>query len=179
LKRQLETEVKFGHGRRLCLKACLSITLSLVTLRVSDARHIHFCPDSPGYLATVGPNSLRFQEPVVEKPAPPPEMTNDAPPVVSVPLPEPPKQKPAVTDVDASMNNQLPVPDSITGTNQVSAIPMSGIPAQNNDVVSPQMLLKFFNKGTNAIGQVYVPIGSAVVNPSEPLKSKATYTIGQ
>lgn len=47
------------------------------------------------------------------------------------------------------------------------------------DVVSPQMLLKFFNKGTNgAATSVTVPLDFTPPRPAEPSNSKASYSTG-
>ncbi len=128
----------------------------------------------PGYLATVGPAPLRFWSPVHVKPAPVAVNTNTPPAVAaqtpapdpydflaafgsptSVPVPAP--MQPATTNVDMNAASQTQAP-------------------QPGDVVSPQMLLKYFNKNTNGTGSgIIAPLNLSPANNPTPPPSSATY----
>jgi hypothetical protein len=91
------------------------------------------------YLPTVGPSPFRYRpifEPTTNKVAPPPTM----PALLPVQLPVEKPEKPAVP---------APVPpshDSAPATDRADAVVES---PQSDGVISPQMLLKYFNKSTN------------------------------
>jgi hypothetical protein len=124
---------------------------------------------SPGYLACVGPAPLRF------RPVPLP-FTNQ----VVLPAPDPEPVATISSPVPFGPMPELPPPSAepVAIINQAT----SGIPdtTRPEEVVSPQMLLKFFNKSTNgASSSVVVPMGFTPPKSPEPPASKATYSIGQ
>jgi hypothetical protein len=141
----------------------------------------------PGYLATVGPAPLRFWSPSKPKPAPAasPAVSNEAatpnsydflaafgaPTPASAPAPDATNAPPAAsTDMNAA--SQAP---------QFNA-PQQGAPQFNapqpGDVVSPQMLLQYFNKNTtNGVGAgIIAPMNMSVPNNPTPPPSSATYS---
>lgn len=155
-------------------------TLSLAALCGSEARDAQLWAHTGGYLRNLGPNALRFMEEIAPK-APPPAMPPPAPAmVVSQSGPDLSKLKPAATEVDPR-TTEIPVPDSLTGTNQIGEIPLSSIPNQNNEIISPQMLLKYFSRNTNGVSsQVIMPMPMNAFPQNPPtIKSKASYSIGQ
>jgi hypothetical protein len=135
----------------------------------------------PGYLATVGPAPLRFWSPSKPKPAPAvtdapsPAVSNEpatpnpydflaafgAPTPVTAPMPDVTNAVPPAASVDMNAATQPPQPDA----------------PQPGDVVSPQMLLKYFNKNTNGTGTgIIAPINMSVPNNPTPPPSSATYS---
>lgn len=121
-----------------------------------------------GYLPRVGPAPLRF------RPAPAPVIHHFVPP---------PAEPVASSAVAAPATNApLPVPPPPAKSPAIINHVASGVPdtARPEDVVSPQMLLKDFNKGTNgASTSVIAPVDfGPTQQPVEPLKSKASYSTG-
>jgi hypothetical protein len=131
----------------------------------------------PGYLATVGPAPLRFWSPPHPKPAP--VVTNTPPPVVSTQtetpdpydlfgafgnptsVPTPMPMQPAATNVEMNAASEAPQPGAL----------------QPGDVVSPQMLLKYFNKNTNGASTgIIAPLDLSVPHPAQAPSSSATYS---
>jgi hypothetical protein len=121
-----------------------------------------------GYLACVGPAPLRFREV-------PPPVTNQV--VLAVPDPEPVATiaSPAPFGPMPELRPPSSEPPAITNE-AASAIPDTTSP---EEVVSPQMLLKYFNKSTNgASSSVVMPMGFTPPKSPEPPASKATYSTG-
>jgi hypothetical protein len=139
----------------------------------------------PGYLATVGPAPLRFWSPA--RPQPAPVATNTPPPVVSAQT-----GTPDPYDYLAAFGSPTTVPMPQTTSNvemnaasqppqQPGALqPVASQPGalQPGDVVSPQMLLQYFNKNTNGTGAgIIAPVNlSAPHNNTPPPSSSATYS---
>jgi len=126
-----------------------------------------FAAAEPGYLPRVGPAPLRFRAEMpaathhfVLPPAEPEPVAAVASPVPFGPMPE------------------LPPPTETAAiTNQATSAVPDAIPPE--DIVSPQMLIKFFNKSTNgAPSSVITPYGFTPPRVSEPPASKATYSTG-
>lgn len=131
-----------------------------------------FAWSGPGYLHTVGPVPLRFCPPL----APNTNVTISPRPASST---EPVAQ---ANDLFA-VPNLLPsaeipfapaTPEQAPAVNQTnSAVDAS----RSEDMVSPQMLLKFFNKSTNgSVTGIVAPTELAAPRPTELPPSKATYS---
>ena len=136
--------------------------------------------ESPGsgYLRIVGPVALRF----LPVPAP---VTNQ------FVLPPPP---PPVLEIKVDTNAPVfpPVPASAHEeiTNEASSAPPPPLPEppRQDEVVSPQVFLKYFNKGTNGIGNngtngvsttVVAPLDFNPPKAPDIAPSKATFSTGQ
>jgi hypothetical protein len=118
--------------------------------------------ETSGYLPTVGPASLRYQ--II-----PPMVTNQ------VVLPPPPAPVAEVVEPPAPVAPAPKAPPVIT--NVGSSAPELAHP---EDVVSPQMLLKYFNKSTNgsSLG-IVAPLNFTPPKTAEPAPaSSATYSTG-
>jgi hypothetical protein len=129
-----------------------------------------FAAASPGYLPCVGPASLRFS------PVPPP-VTNQIVPATPEVVPVPTVASPVPFGPMPELLPAPPPPEPPAITNQVS----SGIPetTRPEEVVSPQMLLKYFNKSTNGTSSsVFTPLDFTPPKSPEPPPSKATYSTG-
>lgn len=125
-----------------------------------------------GYLPAVGPVELRFRDPIqpitnmAQMPLPQPfvEKTNEPPPVEMVEKAPAPVQTPAVPPPDTNPPVPPPVP--------VSA------PNPSDPMISPQMLLKYFNRNTNGASTgMIAPMEFAPPTQAAPPSSTATYTI--
>ena len=125
----------------------------------------------PGYLHTVGPAPLRFCPPL----APNTNLTVLPPPASS-------------TESVAQANDLFAVPNLLPLA-EIPLTPATPEPApavnQTNSpdasrpdgLVSPQMLLKFFNKSTNgSVTGVVAPVDLTTPRPAELPSSKATYS---
>jgi hypothetical protein len=140
------------------------IAVALLTLPVCAGN------DQCAYLPAVGPSPLRFFAPLappVKTFTPPPPPAPEPPKPVKVELPPPTPPPAAVIPEPAAVTNQ-----AISGFSQ---------PAQPEEVVSPQMLLKYFNKSSSSNGvsaTVIAPLDFTPPKPAEAPSSKATYTIG-
>jgi hypothetical protein len=148
----------------------------------------------PGYLATVGPAPLRFWSAPHIKPAPVVVIVTNAPPAAvsapaetpdpydflaafgsptAVPIPMPMQQ--VTTNVEMNAASQPP-------QQPVAPQPVASQPGalQPSDVVSPQMLLQYFNKGTNGNGAaagIIAPLDLSVPhNNTQPPPSSAGYS---
>jgi len=126
------------------------------------------------YLPAVGPAPLRFL--AMAMPA-----TNIFKPPAPAPLP----LKPETERVDAPASpNPTNTPANVPiktifapagETNTIGGTPETTTP---EGVISPQMLLKFFNKSTNGVSSsVIMPMDFQPPNPA-PAPSKATYSTG-
>ena len=152
------------HTKRLCL-----LCLALPALAWSG----------PGYLAIVGPAPLRFWSPSHVKYGPVVAATNTPPSAVSAQTETPDPYdflaafgSPTAVPVPAPMQ---PVAPDIE-MKAVSANPQQGA-LQPGDVVSPQMLLKYFNKNTNGTGAgIIAPLNLTPSSNPQPPPSSATYS---
>jgi len=121
----------------------------------------------PGYLKNPGPAPLRFQpvpQPITVRPV----------------LPPPPVETPETNSV--AQTNAV---ETLAVTTMVSTTPAIELPVQTNlvigvptdeETVSPQMLLKYFNKSTNGpTTTIIAPFNFAPPRSSVP-SSTATYT---
>jgi hypothetical protein len=126
---------------------------------------------SKPYLQRIGPAPLRFSEPK------PPQVffTNSAPAAVA-------KNESGPADADVpdflappTSLNPAEIGQAVTYT--AKSAPVSQ-PSQPAEVVSPQMLLKYFNKSTNgSVTGVVMPVEFAAPQPSAaPPSSSATYS---
>jgi hypothetical protein len=158
-------------GRRHIKHLCL-LCLALPALAWSG----------PGYLAIVGPAPLRFWSPSHAKYGPVTASTNSAPSAAQTGTPDPydifnafgsptyvptpgPMQ-PVAPDVEMKAASANPQP--VIG--QPSTVPPG-------DVVSPQMLLKYFNKNTNGTSTgIIAPLNMAPSSNPTPPPSSATYS---
>lgn len=157
----------FSSPRQLCLIGFLFFALSV---RAGGD------PTPPGYLAVVGPSALRF----AAMPRPFTNLFILLPPAPVIP-PAPTNAPPAVTNSDDS---ELPPQPQVTVTppvpvmvtNQVIVVPPpdTGVPV---NVISPQMFLKYFSKGTNggASSTIIAPLDFTPPR-STPPPSSATYS---
>jgi hypothetical protein len=123
----------------------------------------------PGYLASAGPAPLRFFSPPPPAPASAdaatstnhvqtagPTQPEAMPQPIATPAPavEPvPAQTPPATDMNAATE-----------------------PPEPADVISPQMLLKYFNKSTNGTATGIIAPIDLSAPPAQPPSSKATYS---
>ncbi len=123
-----------------------------------------------GYLVA-GPVALRFSPPA--KPAQPLPYSALAP----VAKPETTNTTPAAVEHHAAVTNAAPTvmahqPEPVPVVVQTNLV--VGVQA-DPDTVSPQMLLKYFNKSTNgASSTILTPFNFAP--PTQPPASKATYS---
>lgn len=119
-----------------------------------------------GYLPTVGPSPLRF------RPAFKPN-TN----IVVLPIPiQPVVAPPPAEKVEKVSSPTLPALEPIPAIAQTNAV----VEPPRPDVVSPQMLLKYFNKPTNGnAAGVSAPLDFTPPRPVEPPSSKASYSTPQ
>ncbi len=144
--------------------ACLTVCLSIAVCALAD--------DS-GYLRVVGPAPLRFRA----KPAP---LVTPPAPVETSPAPV----VPAVVTPDFSVvPNLLSIPTApapvITEAPTATTSDTNAViePARSEEVVSPQMLLKYFNKSTNGTTTgIIAPIQFSPAQPASAPSSTATYS---
>jgi hypothetical protein len=126
---------------------------------------------SPGYLPCIGPASLRF------RPVPAP-VTNQ----FVLPAPEPLPEPAAIAPKPEIPTPPAPVivpPEPAAVTNQVSSAPAGSPPP--DEVVSPQMLLRYFSKSTNGTSSgIIAPMDFTPPKAVDPASSssKATYSTG-
>jgi hypothetical protein len=154
------------HSKLICL-----LCLALPALAASG----------PGYLATVGPAPLRFWSPSRPKPAP---VVTNTPPVTATPTeivtPNPydflaafNASQSATTRSNAENPGDNPAQPA-EATNEMDS---STQPPQPGDVVSPQMLLKYFNKSTNGTGTgIIAPLDLSTPRATPAPSSSATYS---
>ena len=162
-----------GGRRRAPVVGCFSL-FGLVLLVILAVSPIHAA--DPGYLPRIGPTPLRF------RPVPLP-MTNQlalpapASDPEAEPEPEPTAPKDDKPTAAATTPAPSPAPAPAAVVNEVSSGPSE--PTQSDEVVSPQMLLKYFNKSTNGTSStVIAPLDFTPPKPVEPNSSKATYSTG-
>jgi hypothetical protein len=117
------------------------------------------------YLPAVGPAPLRFQpdfKPVKH--------------IVATPPPEPAQAAAPVAPAKAQPVAPTPAPEPTPVVVQPAAVVE---PPKPDGVVSPQMLLKYFNRGTNADAATSPPAGFTPPGQIEPPSSKASYSTPQ
>lgn len=150
----------FRSRSRLCF--ILLSTFSAAALASADT----------GYLPRVGPAPLRFQS--VPKPA-----TNHylLPPREPVPEPQPvaakSEVKPPAPAVTASAPGETTV---ISSQIPASATEPDPVPGRSEDVISPQMLLRYFSKSTNGTSTSIVAPIQFTPPKTETPPSKASFT---
>lgn len=150
-----EMQSAFGHGRRI------------VFLAVAFAGVLFSGWADNAYLPAVGPSPLRYLPPFKPK-------TNIVvlPPPVLVPAtaPVPVEKAPPAPVAPAPVVVPEPIPANIQTNAFVE-------PPRTDGVVSPQMLLKYFNKSTNAnAAGVDGPLDFNPPRSAEPPSSKAEYS---
>lgn len=140
---------------------------------------------SPGYLPSVGPVGLRFENPAtasraVALPAPAPfSDVRDAAAtrldVADLPVETPTNSAPTTTAL--MLDVPVVLPDAVTGLSTNPA-PLIGPLMDTNNVVTPQMFLRFFTPaqgGTSQEAIIIPPAGFSPARPPTP-SSTATYT---
>ena len=135
---------------------------------------------APGYLPAVGPAALRFRPAapsgtnLVRMPLPPPDVPAVAPTTLFTNAAAETEAKPAPT---AAAPSSAPLIFTATNTPpQPEANPLGSEP-----LISPQMLLKYFNRPTNGAGTgIIAPVDFAppAPAPAHPRSSTATYSTG-
>jgi len=129
-----------------------------------------FACASPGYLPVVGPAPLRFR-PVLQ-----PSRHVPAPPAASTTEPNPIPEKTKIVEPVTAPATLLsaPAPEPPVAAGQTNAVVE---PSRPEDVVSPQMLIKYFNKSTNGSStMITAPIDFTPPRSGEPPSSKASYS---
>jgi hypothetical protein len=135
---------------------------------------------APGYLPVVGPVPLRYRpaaQPatnLVYIPLPPPD-----PPSTTPDLPPAPPETAAVADTETKTTASAAPAPSTAQTNAVWGDPagQNGASSASAPLISPQMLLRFFNRPTNgAAGGIIAPVDFAPPAPATPPSSTATYS---
>jgi hypothetical protein len=131
-----------------------------------------FGSGDPCYLPVVGPAALRFQAAVMATTHPailaPPEITE----------PESVLIRPETLNPLSTVTNEV----MAAAESPAPVIPYHPIPAEPSppgEVISPQMLLKYFAKSTNGAGARVVgpmPMNFTPPPPVQPPASKATYS---
>jgi len=133
---------------------------------------------SPGYLPVVGPAPLRFRPAaqsvtnLVRMPLPPP----DPPPATPPPTPLTPPAA-AVTEAKTAPPAAAPssAPVILAPTNSPAG--PDATPFGSEPMISPQMLLKYFNRSTNGtVSGVIAPVDFAPPAVARPVSSTATYS---
>ena len=124
-----------------------------------------------GYLTAVGPEPLRFELPA--NPARPFPRASRPPTPVAAPATNDSIQQVPATPPAATLPTVIPqIPPAAT-TNEVDAT--SG--AKPDEVVLPQMLLKYFERSTNGTGTgIIAPMVLPPTRPPVPPSSSATYS---
>ena len=133
---------------------------------------------TPGYLPAVGPAALRFRPAapsgtnLIRMPLPPPDVPASSPSTASTNTAADTEAKPAPTAANASS-----APLTFTATNAPPQPEATGFGAE--PLISPQMLLKYFNRSTNGTGVgIIAPVDFAPPAPAPPRSSTATYSTG-
>jgi hypothetical protein len=82
-------------------------------------------------------------------------------------------------DTNAAVTMPAPPPEPAAVTNEVSSA--SPEPQRSDEVVSPQMFLKYFSKGTNGHNSttVVAPLDFNPPKTGDVPRSSATYSTGQ
>ena len=138
---------------------------------------------TPGYLPSVGPVGLRFEREfatvvVATLPAPTPDNQSATGAVtreeVAVELPvEPPPEPPATT-----LMHDAPValPETLTGSLSNSLQTLIGPMMDTNNVVTPQMFLRFFTPPQGGVSREAVIVTPPGFNPAQPPARSSTAT---
>lgn len=138
--------------------------------------------EASGYLARVGPPTLRFQAPlsaIVRMPLPPLQMTD---PVAT------PSHPPVENPIAIATSSEAPAPVTETGESPLAPAESPGTnvtgPAAPVElqsaagVISPQMLLRFFlstEPGSSSEAVIVTPPSFTPARPASPGASSATY----
>jgi hypothetical protein len=147
---------------------CRFSVLPVLTLAVASV----FGSTDPGYLPLVGPAALRFRAAIATT-------TN----VAILVQPETTEAESALIrpetldPLNAATNEAAVVVEKPALVNPLQPIPMEASPP--GEVISPQMLLKYFTKSTNAAGTRVLgpmPMNFTPPPPSQAPPSKATYS---
>lgn len=133
---------------------------------------------APGYLPAVGPAALRFRPAapsgtnLVRMALPPPDVSPSTASTASTNTAADTEAKPAPA---AATLSSAPLIFAVTNTPpQPEAAPFGAEP-----LISPQMLLKYFNRSTNgASSGIIAPVDFAPPAPAPPRSSTATYSTG-
>lgn len=152
--------MKFGRLRHWAMAGAVISGLAMRVLAI------------PGYLPAVGPANLRFLPEA--RPA-----TNLAaialPPPVEEPDSQPPPAEVAASPPAPSAPPAAPPPETNSPVS-LSPLPPAAAP-MTDPMISPQMLLKYFNRSTNgAAGGVIAPMEFAPPSSAKPPSSTATYS---
>jgi hypothetical protein len=147
---------------------CRYSVLPVLTLGVASV----FASADPGYLPVVGPAALRFRAASMA--------------TANLPI----SARPEITEPESVLIRPETLDPLNAVTNEVSAaaerpepvLPHNPIPAEpvpSGEVISPQMLLKYFTKSTNGTGAGVLgpmPLNFTPPPPSQTPSSKATYS---
>ncbi len=134
---------------------------------------------TPGYLPVVGPVPLRYRpatQPatnLVYIPLPPPD------PPSTPDIPHAPLAPPVAADTETRKTASAAPAPSAALTNAVSSDPagQNGTSSASAPLISPQMLLRYFNRPTNGgAGGIIAPVDFAPPAPATPPSSTATYS---
>lgn len=141
---------------------------------------------SPGYLPGVGPVGLRFAPPTAPSRIvvlPEPATHSDAPhetttrlDVAELPVETPPNPAPPSTAL--MLDVPVVLPEAVTGSTTNEALPLISPLMDTNNVVTPQMFLRFFTPaqgGASREAIIIPPPGFSPARPPTP-SSTATYT---
>ena len=125
-----------------------------------------------GYLVTVGPSALCFQQPPVPKPVvvlPPLPIADTTPSATATP------PSPAPTPVAGQQEKSQPTHETVAVQSPPAlALPM--LPETTNEVlITPQMLLEFFRQKTGRDTSVVLPLNFIPPQTSYRPSSTASY----
>jgi len=161
IKIRPQTQHRFGNWRWFPLVALAASSVAVLATPFS------------GYLPQVGPPSLRFR--AISQP-----VTNQF--VAEIPAPEP-EPEPLVTnkldksDITPVNLKAVSTPEPSATVNETATTTPDVTPSE--EVVSPQMFLKYFSKSTNGTSAtVIAPMDFTPPHAVEPPSSRATYTTG-
>lgn len=139
---------------------------------------------SPGYLPRVGPLALRFEHPapaLEPETTLPPQEPSGPTPVATAVLPEanliPEPQPVEPQNPPSSLMNNPPVVVVVPagpGATNLTTEPLIGTPGITNELITPQMLLRFFGPSTRPGGITYE---SVVVPPTEFTPARPPTTV--
>lgn len=138
---------------------------------------------TPGYLPSVGPVGLRFAPPASTTPAvvlPEPPPASDVPaPTTRLDAVELPVETPtnaAPTSTALMLDVPVVLPEAVTGTNTTASL--IGPLMDTNNVVTPQMFLRFFTPTQGGGAREAIVVPPTGFNPARPPtpSSTATYT---
>ena len=128
-----------------------------------------------GYLAAIGPAAAAVQR---AADGCPPQVIHSAPAASAIGTrTSETRRRPKPRRFADPPPSAAVTPEPSARTNEVSSVHVE--PDRPEEVVSPQMLIKYFNKSTNGVtSSVILPADFTPPKPAEPPSSKATYSIG-